>query len=69
MCAVHRVCLDMCVSVSEVLGQGVDLPRMKQAELVNTVLEVDKVSFKERRHINVNVRPSRCHWAYQCLYS
>lgn len=31
-------------SVSGRLGKGVDLPRLKQAELVNTTLEVERVS-------------------------
>uniref|UniRef100_A0A3Q3WXW6 Bactericidal permeability-increasing protein n=1 Tax=Mola mola TaxID=94237 RepID=A0A3Q3WXW6_MOLML len=40
------------------LGKGIYLPRLKHAELVNTVLEVDTVSFNERHHINVSVWPA-----------
>lgn len=39
---------DVCFSVLEKLKKGIDLPRMKQAVLVNTVLKVDKVSFKDK---------------------
>lgn len=53
MCTVNLLYVDMDCSVSEILGKGVSLPRMKQAELVNTVLELDKVSLSWRTHINV----------------
>ena len=43
MSTVRLLYVDMDRSVSEILGKGVSLPRMKQAELVNTVLELDKV--------------------------
>lgn len=55
MCAVHLLYVDMDCSVPGILAKGVTLPRMKQAELVNTVLEVDKVGLSWRTHINVRL--------------
>lgn len=36
--------LNIIMSVSERLGKGVELPRLKHAELTNTTLEVETVS-------------------------
>lgn len=51
MCTAHCPCLDMYFSVSEKLGKGIVLPRMKEAQLVNTVLEVEEVSISKRTHM------------------
>ena len=34
----------MYIFVSEILGKGIDLPRMKHAQLVNSVLKMEEVS-------------------------
>lgn len=49
------------LTVSEWLGKGIELPRMKHAELVNTVLEVEKVCFN-KTHNHVNVWPLEGTW-------
>lgn len=58
MCEDASVCcvpMRACVFTG-LLGQGFDLPRMKTAVLVDTVLEVEKVSLNRRTHIHVHVR-------------
>lgn len=44
----------MCLVLGRLSG-GMDLPRLKHAELVNTVLRVDKVSFKKKIQLNVHL--------------
>lgn len=45
----------MYLFVSEKLGKGVVLPRMKQAQLVNTVLQVEEVSTSKTTHIHAKL--------------
>ncbi len=58
VCTVHNFCPDVYSSISEKLGKGVDLPRMKRAQLVNTVLKVEQVSICRRSHFIVG----SCFW-------
>lgn len=43
MCSVHSRYTEMCFCVSEKLDKGLVLPRIKQAQLVNSVLKVEQV--------------------------
>lgn len=57
VCVLYSVSTYACVFTA-LLGEGFDLPRMKTAVLVDTVLEVEKVGLNAKTHIHVRVRPS-----------